>query len=146
MARFTLKGASIVYGASTDPLADPFVAPNPSTALGQVVSGDCDFGEMNLVDVTVVTDTRKEVLPGTHETLKINATVQWDPALTGHGAAMTAYLAQNLVSVGIVFPDTGAAKVVANGYWTNVTAPVSVDGAMQATFAFVGTGPIAFTA
>lgn len=128
MARFTLKGATIA-------------------GLGQVVSGNIDFGATNLVDTTTVTDERKLNLPGTMEPLSFDATVQWDPTnAAGQATAMAAYLNKTKVTgATITWPDTGTASVSSDGYWTNVTAPISVDGAMQATFSFKGTGAPTFT-
>ena len=136
MAKFGLKGAIINYGSAGGA---------PASDLGQVRSGSCDFGQTNLVETTVIADTRKTFTPGTMEPLSFEVEVVWDPSSTGHGAAMTAYLAQTLVSAGITWPDTGAGAVYSDGYWTNVTAPVQIDNAMTATFAFQGTGAPTFT-
>jgi hypothetical protein len=118
----------------------------PATTIGQVISGDVDFGSLNMIDTTVTTDGTKTNLAGTFEPMSVNVTVVWDPAETGAAAAMTAYLAKTLVSAGLTFPDTGAAVVFSDGYWTNVTAPVAIDDKMQASFTFMGSGARTFTA
>lgn len=136
MAKYSANGASVVYGTA---------AGTPATALGQVESGDADFGELTMTDVSTLDTTRKDYVPGLHESFSFSCVVTWDPALTGHGAAMTAYLAKTKISAGLIFPDTGAAIVYSDGYWTNVTPAVAVDGKLSATFTFKGTGALTFT-
>lgn len=136
MAKYSANGASVVYGTAGAP---------PATALGQVESGDADFGELTMTDVSTLDLSRKEFVPGMHESFSFSCVVTWDPALTGHGAAMTAYLAKTKISAGFIFPDAGAAIVWSDGYWTNVTPAVAVDGKLSATITFKGTGALTFT-
>jgi hypothetical protein len=135
--KFSAKGAIINTGTKS-------VA--PATQIGQVESGEVDFGELNLINVTTLEDLRKNYVPGTHEAMSMNVTVTWDPALIGHAAAMTAYLNKTEVSAGLTYPDTGAAVVYSNGFWTNVSTPVAVDGKLSAAFNFSGSGELTFTA
>jgi hypothetical protein len=136
MAKFNAAGSLFLTGTAG-------VA--PATTVGQVISGDVDFGSLNLVDSTTTADGTKTSLPGTFEPMSMNVTVEWDPAEGGAAAAMTAYLAKTLVSGGVTFADTGGAAVFSDGYWTNVSSPVAVDDKMQATFAFQGSGARTFT-
>lgn len=137
MAKFPAAGALFKTGTAGGA---------PATTIGQIISGDVDFGSLNMIDSTVTTDGTKTNLAGTFEPMSINVTVMWDPAEAGAAAAMTAYLAKTLVSAGITFPDTGAAVVYSDGYWSNISSPVAVDGKMEATFAFKGSGARTFTA
>lgn len=137
MAKFSIKGALFKTGTAGGA---------PATTIGQVLSGDVDFGAVTPIDSTTTSDDTDTILPGTFAPLAINCTVEWDPAETGAAAAMTAYLAKTLSSAGLTFPDTGAAVVYSDGYWMNVTAPVAVNDKMQATFTFAGSGPRTFTA
>lgn len=136
MAKYSANGASVVYGTAG-------VA--PATALGQVDSGDVDLGELTMTDVSTLSDTRKDYVPGMHESFSFSCVVTWDPALSGHAAAMSAYLARTKISAGMVFPDAGAAIVWSDGFWTNVTPAVAVDGKLSATFTFKGVGAVTFT-
>lgn len=136
MAKYSANGSSVVYGtAGATPAAD----------LGQVESGDVDFGELTLTGVDTLDTTREESVPGTFKAFSFSCVVTWDPALTGHAAAMTAYLAKTKISAGFIFPDTGAAIVYSDGWWTNITPAVAVDGKLSATFTFKGTGALTFT-
>lgn len=137
MAKFPAQGTLFKTGAAGSA---------PATTIGQVISGDVDFGSVNMIDSTVTSDATKTNLAGTFEPMSINVTVQWDPAEAGAAAVMTAYLAKTLVSAGLTFPDTGAAVVFSDGFWTNVTAPVAIDDKMQASFTFMGSGARTFTA
>jgi hypothetical protein len=135
--KFSAKGSIIKTGTKDSA---------PSTEIGQVESGEVDLGGLNLTDVTTLEDLRKNYVPGTHEAMTMNVTLTWDPALTGHAAAMTAYLAKTQVSAGITYSDAGAAVVYSNGFWSNVSTPVAVDGKLSATFNFKGSGELTFAA
>ncbi len=137
MAKFSIAGALIQTGTAGGA---------PATTIGQVISGEIEFGSLNLIDSTVTTDGTKTNLAGTFEPISLSAVVMWDPAEAGAAAAMTSYLAKTLCAGGVTFPNTGAATVFSDGFWVNVTAPIAVDDKMQATFTFTGSGSRTFTA
>jgi hypothetical protein len=136
MAKFSCNGTSLKYGTAGGA---------PASTAGQVESGDADFGELNMTEVNTLDTSRDEHVPGTHQSFSFSVTVTWDPADVGHAAIMTAYTGKTKVSAGFAYSDTGAAVVYSDGYWTNCTVPVAVNGKLSATFSFRGTGALTFT-
>lgn len=141
MAKYSIIGTLIKTGTAGG---------SPSSTIGQVVSGEADFGTRNLIDSTTVNDTTETNDAGNMTPLSINATVQWDPADTGAAAAMTAFLAGTLISGGVFYRGdgvgSGTPSIYSDGRWTNVTAPIAVNGMMQATFVFSGSGDVTYAA
>lgn len=139
MAKFNASGSTLLWGTAESA---------PATVVGQVISGDVDFGPLNIVEATVLGEGRKTGLAGTFEPLKINATVQWDPVTTtvNQDDILTDFLAKTVVSVGVKFGNSDATFIWGDGNWTNVTAPFAVDDRMQATFSFQSTGAVTYTA
>lgn len=139
MAKFNAAGATFLWGAA---------AGAPDTTIGQVISGDVDFGNLNMVDSTTIDNTRKTAIPGTFEPLQINVTVQWDPVTTSvnHDDILTDFLAKTTKAVGVKFANSDASFVYADGNWTSVTSAVAVDDRMQASFSFQSTGAVTYTA
>jgi hypothetical protein len=136
MAKFTLKGSTIKIGAA---------AGAPATVIGQVVSGTCTYGARNMVDMTTVEEDTETNAAGNKAPLNFSVTVALDPGgVAAHDTVIDAWAAGTLVSAGAFFRDGAASgtkpSIYSDGTWTNVTAPISVNGRMEATFEFMGTG------
>jgi len=138
MAKFTLKNSTIKIGTAGGA---------PSTALGQVISGTVTWGARNMVDMTTVDEDTETNAAGNKAPLSFSVTVAFDPAATApHDTCADAWEAGTLISAGAYFRDGAAAgskpSIYSDGTWTNVSTPISVNGRMEATYEFMGTGTI----
>jgi hypothetical protein len=138
MAKYNVKDSTFVTGAAGGA---------PSTVVGQVASGSIEAGEASLVDVTTVGDATKQRVRGVKESLSGSIELVWDPAETSHASLMSSYLAKTLISVGFILKNGASATstLYSNGYITNVSAPIEVDGAMSCTISFKGTGDVSLS-
>jgi hypothetical protein len=144
MAKFSCTGSTFKIGTAGSGSTAAAVngalgAPGtPGTTIGQVQSGDADFGELNMIDATTKGNEARVNLPGTRAPMSGTITVAWDKGDTGIAAAMTAWEGKTLVSFGFFYAD--GASVISDGYITNVTAPDEVDGLLTSTITFMGSG------
>lgn len=117
----------------------------PATSVALTESVEIDLGSTNMVPTTVLGDGTKTQLPGTNEPITLTGTLVFDPGDTGHDTIVDAKLGKTKVSAGLYYPNTGATEVYSDGWFTEFSTPAVVDGALKASFTFVGTGAPTYT-
>ena len=117
----------------------------PGTTIAQFESGEINLGTINMVDTTGLSDATKTMAPGTKEPIRITGTLRFDPGDNDHDSIVDAMLAKTLISAGIYYPNNATTEVYSDGYITEFSTPFAVDGALNASFTFQGTGAPTYT-
>lgn len=136
MARYAANGTILKIGTA---------GVEPATAVGDVETGEVDFGSTNMIPTVALGDSTGSMLPGTNDPIRVTGTIFLDPGSTVHDTLVDAKLGKTKISFGLYFPDTGAANIWSDGYVSEFSSPSVVDGALKASFTIQGTGAPTYT-
>ena len=107
------------------------------TTISQVQSFDTSGGDLNVADVTTITDKTQKRVPTTRSAQSLSMTVFHDAALAGQVAVQAASDSNAPAAFRIVFPNS--TRMVINGYWSIASSPsVAVNAPLTNNITFSG--------